>query len=68
MDARGEQAVRQVLRGLNFPAERWQVITQAELYGVDGTTRSRLWELPRRRYRSPTDVTAALDGASGTST
>ena len=67
MDARGEQAVRQVLRGLDFPAERWQVITQAELYGVDVETRSRLHELPMRRYRSTTEVTAALAGEFGRS-
>ena len=55
-----EQAVRQVLRGLNFPAERWQVITQAELYGADERTREQLHALPQRRYRSTSDVTTAL--------
>lgn len=61
MNADGEQAVRHVLRGLRFPAERWQVITQAELYGADGHTRSLLHALPRRRYRSTSDVAAAMD-------
>jgi len=64
MDASGEQAVRQVLRGLHYPAERWQVITQAELYGADVGTRERLHELPTRRYRSCTDVAAELDELS----
>lgn len=61
MSTHEELAVRQVLRGLRFPAERWQVITQAELYGADGHTRSLLHELPRRRYRSTSDVAAAMD-------
>jgi len=64
MDTRGEQAVRQVLRGLDFPAERWQVITQAELYGADVQTREKLHQLPKRHYRSTSDVTRALAGRS----
>lgn len=60
METQGEQAVRQVLHGLRYPAERWQVITQAELYGADIETRTRLHDLPVRRYRSSTDVTAEL--------
>jgi hypothetical protein len=62
MDAQREWAVRQVLHGLTYPAERWQIITQAELYGADADTRTRLQSLPSRRYRSSTDVTAELDG------
>jgi hypothetical protein len=68
MDAQGELSVRQVLRGLRYPAEKWQIITQAELFGVDVATRSKLHGLPTRRYRSSTDVTAALDGEPGQST
>jgi hypothetical protein len=62
MDAQRERAVRQVLHGLTFPAERWQVITQAELFGADVGTRTRLHSLPMRWYRSPADVTTELDG------
>jgi hypothetical protein len=68
MDAQGELSLRQVLRGLSYPAERWQIITQAELFGADVATRSRLHDLPKRRYRSSTDVTSALDGDTGKST
>ena len=61
MNSQLEQVVRQVLRGLTYPAERWQVITQAELYGADIETTSRLHDLPMRRYRSTSDVTKALE-------
>lgn len=55
-------AVRQVLRGLTYPAERWQILAHAELYGVDAATRAALFDLPLRAYRSPGDVASALDG------
>lgn len=65
MDAQG---VRQVLHGLHFPAEKWQVITQAELYGADVETRYQLHGLPMRCYRNSAEVTAALDGTPRRST
>ena len=51
-----DQRVRQVLHGLRFPAEKWQIVTQAELYGADATTRDQLYQLPLREYRSWTEV------------
>jgi hypothetical protein len=27
--------IAQVLSGLRYPAEKWQVVTQAEIYGAD---------------------------------
>jgi Protein of unknown function (DUF2795) len=62
MDVQRERTVRQVLSGLTFPAEKWQIVTQADLYGADAHTRVELHGLPMREYRSPEDITAELDG------
>jgi hypothetical protein len=60
MSPRNDQVVRQVLRGLRFPAEKWQIVTQAELYGADATTRDQLYRLPMREYRNWSDVAATM--------
>ncbi len=52
--------VTQVLRGLRFPAEKWQILTQADLYGADTATRQRMFALPVRLYRDCPDVARAL--------
>jgi hypothetical protein len=49
-----------VLGDLTFPAQRWQVITVGDLYGVDTSTRSLLERLPQRRYHSLREVAAVL--------
>lgn len=60
MNANRERAVRQVLQGLTYPAEKWQIVTQAELYGADAQTRGELYRLPMGEYRDTSDVTTAL--------
>lgn len=50
----------QVLRGLRFPAAKWQIVMQAEEYGADAATRTQLWALPARRYPELSDVLVAL--------
>jgi hypothetical protein len=55
-----DQRVRQVLHGLRFPAEKWQIVTQAEIYGADAKTRDQLYQLPMRKYRSWTEVAATV--------
>jgi Protein of unknown function (DUF2795) len=55
-----DQRVRQVLHGLRFPAEKWQIVTQAEIYGADAKTRDQLYQLPMREYRSWTEVAATV--------
>jgi hypothetical protein len=62
MDRRHERALLQVLQGLTYPAEKWQIVTQAEIYGADGETRGKLYRLPMREYATPAEITAALDG------
>jgi hypothetical protein len=61
MDGEREQTFLQVLRGLTYPAEKWQIVTQAELYGADSSTRGQLYRLPMREYATPAEITAALD-------
>src|SRR6185369_15574441 len=41
-----DQRLRHVLAGLAFPAQRWQVIVEAEYYGADARTRQELRALP----------------------
>jgi hypothetical protein len=49
-----------VLGDLALPAHRWQVLTAAEMYGVDTVTRTMLERLPERRYHSLGEVVAVL--------
>lgn len=55
-----EERVAPVLADLEFPARRWQVLTVADLYGVDTATRSLLELLPERRYHSLAEVAGVL--------
>jgi hypothetical protein len=56
--------VQRVLDGLAFPSQRWRILAQADLYGVDGVTRERLYSLPVGRYESLAEVASVLDGDS----
>ncbi|MDD7942544.1 DUF2795 domain-containing protein [Actinomycetospora lutea] len=49
-----------VLGDLTFPADRWQVLTTADMYGVDTVTRTMLERLPERRHHSLGEVVAVL--------
>lgn len=49
-----------VLGDLAFPADRWQVLTTAEMYGVDTVTRTLLQRLPERRYHSLGEIVGVL--------
>ena len=55
--------VAAVLDGLCFPAYRWEVIAQAELFGTDSVTRRRLHRLPARLYADCDDVAATVRAA-----
>ena len=60
--------VAPVLGALGFPARRWQVLAEADLYGVDSVTRSLLTALPELTYPSFADLlhvlAAVMHGAS----
>ncbi|HEX4723035.1 MAG TPA: hypothetical protein VH333_11005 [Pseudonocardiaceae bacterium] len=57
-----QQSLRVVLAELTFPAQRWQIITSADLWGVDAATCERLRRLPLRPepYRDLQDVLDTL--------
>lgn len=52
-----------VLRGLEFPAHRWEILTAAQWYGADETTTRRLRALPARDhpYRDLGELVATLE-------
>lgn len=54
----------QVLVGLKFPADRWQVLAHVDHYGPDRGTRHLFWQLPERSYVSIGAVLTAI-GALG---
>jgi hypothetical protein len=59
-----DQRLRHVLAGLAFPAQRWQVIAEAEHYGADARTRQELRVLPDARFESYAALLWALERAT----
>jgi hypothetical protein len=59
MDPR--KRLQQVLAGQQFPAERWELIVGADLYGADALTKAELHALPAVRFRSLADVLHAVE-------
>jgi hypothetical protein len=57
------QSLRIVLAEVRFPAERWEIVTTADMYGVDAATCELLRRPPLRSrpYRNIQDVIEALD-------
>jgi hypothetical protein len=55
------QRLRQVLAGQSFPAERWELIAAAEMYGADLVTRNELQALQPLRYEGLADVLLAVE-------
>jgi hypothetical protein len=62
-----DQRLRHVLAGLSFPAQRWQVIAEAEHYGADARTRQELRVLPDARFESYAALLWALERATARS-
>lgn len=62
-----DQRLRPVLAGLSFPAQRWQVIAEAEHYGADARTRQELHVLPDARFESYASLLWALERAAARS-
>ncbi|MER5673705.1 hypothetical protein [Pseudonocardia alni] len=53
-------AVRPVLAGLSFPAQRWQVLAEADAWGAPGVLRRVLADLPVGEYADLTAVLGAV--------
>ncbi|MFL6141455.1 MAG: DUF2795 domain-containing protein [Labedaea sp.] len=52
--------LREVLADLSYPADKWQIVTCADVYGFDSAVRRSLYALPVRRYRSAAEVEAEM--------
>jgi hypothetical protein len=52
--------IRDVLDGLRYPAERWELIAQAQNYGAHSACTRELSLLPVREYTSLWDVAAQV--------
>jgi len=57
----GENSLSEILEGLSYPAERWQIIASAEIDGADEHTLRELDGLPARTFESVEDIVDALD-------
>lgn len=53
--------LRHVLSGTTFPADRWELLAAAELYGADRHTRHELRSIPARRYHSFSDLVSEIE-------
>ena len=56
----GTATLPEVLGDVTYPAEKWQIITCAEIYGADVHTRRELYKLPPRLYQSVADIADTL--------
>jgi hypothetical protein len=52
--------IREVLRGLDFPAPRWRVVAHAQHWGATDGFIAELLQLPIREYRDLGDVATTL--------
>ncbi|HWC82757.1 MAG TPA: DUF2795 domain-containing protein [Pseudonocardiaceae bacterium] len=61
------ESLNYVLADLDFPAQRWEIVTQADMYGADSVTAGQLSRLPARDrpYHDLRDVLITLDGTLG---
>lgn len=50
----------EVLAGLHYPAQKWEVIACAEIWGVDLETRRKLYGLPVRSFGNLREVVDSL--------
>lgn len=65
MTSADETRLRHVLDGLSYPAQKWQIVTWADFYGADATTRNELAGLPTAAYRGVDEIIAAVAGTRG---
>lgn len=49
-----------VLADLHYPAEKWEIITCAEIWGMDVETRRKLYSLPVRTFDNLRQVAESL--------
>jgi Protein of unknown function (DUF2795) len=54
-----------VLREVQYPAQKWMILTTADTYGADDQTRIELEDLPEATYHDIDDVVAAVKNNVG---
>jgi hypothetical protein len=59
------ESLAHVLSGLRFPARRWEVIAEADSWGVGGPLRQAIGRLPDGNYPSLAVVIDVLTGPAG---
>jgi hypothetical protein len=52
--------VQKFLKGLDYPANREQIVATAEEHGADDNVLSALKQLPDEEYQTPADVSHAM--------
>jgi hypothetical protein len=50
-----------VLREVQYPAQKWMILTAADSYGADVQTRTEVQELPEATYHNIDEVVAAVE-------
>jgi len=55
-----ERTLAEILDGLSYPAEKWQITACAEIYGADIHTRRELYNLPAMTYESVEHITTTM--------
>jgi hypothetical protein len=50
----------EILAELDYPAQKWDIISCAEIWGVDVETRRRLYDLPVRTFENVREVADSL--------
>lgn len=59
------ESLHHILSGLRFPARRWEVIAEADAWGVGGPLRQAIGRLPDGNYPSLAVVIDVLTGPAG---
>ena len=54
-----------VLREVQYPAQKWMILTTADTYGADVQTRIELQDLPQATYHDIAEVVAAVKNSAG---
>ena len=52
--------IEEVLNGLGYPSQRWQIVAHAQYWGVTDGFIAELMQLPIREYRDLGDVATTL--------
>ncbi len=52
--------VQKFLKGLNYPADRDEILAHARDQGADRNAQQALEQLPKQKYRTPADVSEEL--------